>query len=99
MASRCSFRFYKDFKALQVHDTSLIRCHIFYNHQYIYFRLQKAGATKSLFSKEALEFIYQASEGIPRRINSICDLCLLDASNAQIALINSAIAKKVIQEV
>ena len=67
--------------------------------KYIYFRLQKAGATKSLFSKEALEFIYQASEGIPRRINSICDLCLLDASNAQIALINSAIAKKVIQEV
>ena len=31
MASRCNLRFYKAFKALQVHDTSLIRCQIFCN--------------------------------------------------------------------
>ena len=33
MASRCNLRFYKPFKALYVHDTSLIRGHSFYNPQ------------------------------------------------------------------
>ncbi|MFQ5691532.1 MAG: ExeA family protein [Nitrospinota bacterium] len=66
---------------------------------YIFFRLKKAGLEQNLFSKEALELIFQASGGLPRQINTICDLCLLDAFNAGASMINSAVVKKVIQEI
>lgn len=46
--------------------------------RYIYHRLNVAGARGSLeFTKPAIELIYKSSEGIPRRINAICDQSLL----------------------
>jgi len=45
--------------------------------QYISFRTSKAGAKRELFSTGAAREIYYLAEGIPRRINTICDLCLL----------------------
>lgn len=46
--------------------------------RYIYHRLNVAGARGSLeFSKPAIALIYKASQGIPRRINAICDQSLL----------------------
>jgi general secretion pathway protein A len=45
--------------------------------QYISFRTKKAGAKRELFSTGAAREIYYLAEGIPRRINSICDLSLL----------------------
>ncbi|MBI2880790.1 MAG: AAA family ATPase [Candidatus Tectomicrobia bacterium] len=66
---------------------------------YIFFRLKKAGLEQNLFSKEALDLIFQSSGGIPRWINTICDLCLLDAANAKADFIDSAVVKKVIREI
>lgn len=43
---------------------------------YINHRMQTAGATK-LFDRSACETIWELSQGIPRRINQICDLSLL----------------------
>jgi general secretion pathway protein A len=45
--------------------------------EYIAHRLKAAGATRDIFSAEALETAYQLSAGIPRRINRLCDLALL----------------------
>ena len=46
--------------------------------QYIYHRLNRAGATKaSIFTEEALGIIHQASKGNPRLINVLCDHALL----------------------
>jgi len=46
--------------------------------QYVIFRLQKAGAKRLLFSQEALRFVWRHSRGLPRQINNLCDLCLLE---------------------
>lgn len=44
---------------------------------YVDFRTQVAGGQKPLFTSEAKAMVHQASEGIPRRINTLCDLALL----------------------
>lgn len=46
---------------------------------YIEHRLSVAKAPRPLFSQDALKDIYSFSEGIPRRINNLCDLALLVA--------------------
>ena len=45
--------------------------------EYILHRLSVAGAKKAIFDEEVLREIYRSSEGVPRRINTICDLALL----------------------
>jgi type II secretory pathway predicted ATPase ExeA len=45
--------------------------------RYITFRQQKAGAKKSVFTSVAVERIYEITEGVPRKINNLCDLSLL----------------------
>ena len=44
---------------------------------YVQTRLKKAGADRSLFNEDALDALYQASNGVPRNINNICDVALL----------------------
>ena len=45
--------------------------------EYVSFRTKKAGANRQIFSEAAIERIYHVSQGIPRRINNICDVSLL----------------------
>ena len=44
---------------------------------YIEHRLAVAGSTKSIFAQPALEAIHRHTQGLPRRINRLCDLALL----------------------
>jgi len=44
---------------------------------YVLFRLTVAGVKEQLFTEDALNLVYERSDGIPRRINTICDLALL----------------------
>ncbi len=44
---------------------------------YITHRLMVAGRQGPIFTKEAMEAIWYDSGGIPRRINRLCDICLL----------------------
>jgi len=46
--------------------------------QYVIFRLEKAGAKRPLFSQEALRSVWRHARGVPRQINNLCDLCLLE---------------------
>lgn len=45
--------------------------------EYILHRLKVAGLEKPLFQPDVVEIIHQTAGGIPRRINHICDLCLM----------------------
>ncbi len=45
--------------------------------EYVNRRLEVAGRSEPLFSDDALNLIHQATGGIPRRINHICDACLM----------------------
>lgn len=47
--------------------------------QYIVTRLKIAGTTKAIFPPESIRLIHQASGGIPRLINLICENCLIFA--------------------
>lgn len=44
---------------------------------YILHRIKRAGVTASLFAPEALDWIVSHAEGIPRKINMICDNALV----------------------
>lgn len=44
---------------------------------YIQHRLTAAGAKRTIFDASAVETVYQLTNGIPRRINRLCDLALL----------------------
>ncbi len=44
---------------------------------YVGHRLRIAGASRDFFTEDALEAVHNLSQGVPRRINRLCDLALL----------------------
>jgi len=50
---------------------------------YIATRLEVAGATWRIFPAETCKKIYNATRGIPRLINVLCDLCLVHAFSSE----------------
>ncbi len=59
--------------------------------EYIIHRLKVAGRFDEVFTDEVIAEIYQASGGIPRRINYTCDLCLMTGFARQQQKIDRAI--------
>ncbi len=57
---------------------------------YITHRLQAAGATRAIFADDALQLAQHLADGIPRRINRLCDLALLVGFAAQQHTIDAA---------
>lgn len=55
--------------------------------EYVLHRLSVAGRIEELYTEEALNLIYHASQGIPRRINNICDHTLLLGYSDRLSLI------------
>jgi len=45
--------------------------------RYIDFRQKKAGRRENAFTQEAVKRIYESTQGVPRKINNLCDLSLL----------------------
>lgn len=66
---------------------------------YIRHRLKVAGASRPLFSTTAIEDISIYSEGIPRRINVICDHCLLTGYIEEKSVISSKIVSECIKDI
>jgi len=64
--------------------------------EYIIHRLGVAGSSKGIFGEETHRLIYEASEGIPRRINNICDMCLLVGFGMRADAIDEGIVRDVI---
>jgi len=61
---------------------------------YISYRLKIVRRIEPVFTEDAIKLIYENSGGIPRRINRLCDLCLLAGFAKQTKIID----KKIVQE-
>lgn len=63
--------------------------------EYILHRLSVGGATRQIFADEAFKEIYFCAVGIPRRINTICDLALLVGFGSGLSLIDKKTITKI----
>ncbi|MBN1793349.1 MAG: AAA family ATPase [Candidatus Omnitrophica bacterium] len=80
-----------------------IRCHLdkFKKNEtqgYIQHRLKVAGREDSIFTKDAFDFIHDHSGGIPRRINTICDLSLLTGFGKKSETIDAELVKSTTEQ-
>ena len=87
----------------QLHQRMAVRYHLMAlddreTREYVKHRLKVAGASKKVFSDETIKLIYEASQGIPRRINNICDMCLLAGFGARLEIIESQVVNDVIND-
>jgi general secretion pathway protein A len=67
-------------------------------HSYVAERLRIAGATRPLFSNEALDLVHRYSRGIPRIINLVCEHALIVGYVEQIQQITPSIVEGVAAE-
>ncbi|WP_078085465.1 ExeA family protein [Microbulbifer mangrovi] len=63
---------------------------------YIEFRLSVAGRKKPLFTREACKAVGRFSEGVPRRINILCDTALIYGMSYDRRIIDEPIIQEVI---
>lgn len=66
--------------------------------QYIRHRLKVAGRQKELFSEGAIGMIAQASKGVPRTINILCDMVLVYGYSAEAGIIGTDLVDEVLQD-
>lgn len=66
---------------------------------YIKGKLQGAKSTMNIFNENALEGIINASNGIPRVINKICNSCLLIANSKNVNTIDADIVMNAVNEI
>jgi type II secretory pathway predicted ATPase ExeA len=65
---------------------------------YIVHRLKWAGATRGIFSREAIQVLYEFAEGLPLRINNLCDRSLLLGLMRQARMVDSKIVRDAIED-
>jgi type II secretory pathway predicted ATPase ExeA len=63
---------------------------------YIEFRLKKAGATRRIFTDDAIALIQRETEGVPRNINNLCDICLFEGWKRKVREIDAATVKEIL---
>ena len=61
---------------------------------YVLLRLSTVGLPADTFSPEALHYIFQACQGVPRRINNLCSLALLKAKSKKLRVIDADFLKQ-----
>lgn len=65
---------------------------------YIKHRLKLAGASRMLFTQEAVQTVHRASSGIPRLINTLCDNALFEGFLSRVNPITARIVEGVVAE-
>lgn len=65
---------------------------------YIAHRMKVAGGDSAVFAPEAVRLIAAASDGIPRLVNTLCDLCLVYGFSAERARIDGATVRSVLRD-
>lgn len=66
--------------------------------EYINHRLVVAGAKSEIFNKEAINAVYEYSQGLPRKINNICDMNLLIGFGQEAKLIGRELVESVAKD-
>ena len=64
--------------------------------KYILYRLDSASGNPDIVNEDAITTIFNASFGIPRRINNICDLALMTGARRNLKTVDSALVNMVI---
>ena len=59
---------------------------------------KKAGRSENVFSKLAIKKIFEYSDGVPRKINNLCDLSLLIGFSTNKKMIDSKIVENIIND-
>ncbi len=60
---------------------------------YIDFRLKRAGATRPIFTPDAIKQIYSETGGTPRTVNTLADLCLFEGARHHAKEIDASMVK------
>ncbi len=66
--------------------------------KYVTHRLRHVGGTGEEFTQEAIEKIYEESEGVPRVVNKLCDLALVYASSEGDEKVDVGTVKELIRD-
>ena len=64
-------------------------------HAYIAHRLKVVGAAREIFTPDACDVIFDASRGLPRVVNQLCDTALVYAFANDLAIVDTALAIQV----
>jgi general secretion pathway protein A len=64
---------------------------------YIHHRVKVAGGKPEIFSSQSIDIIADKSAGIPRRINTICDLCLLQGMGMKKKNVDEEVVNSVVK--
>ena len=67
--------------------------------RYVLFRLKSSGACRGIFTREAVQLIYDFSGGIPLRINNLCDRALLMGVMHNAGRVDSRIVREAIEDI
>jgi type II secretory pathway predicted ATPase ExeA len=65
---------------------------------YIQYRVTRAGGSADLFSEDACRTVYRCSDGIPRLINGICDICLVYGYSDKNPVITPELVREVVKD-
>ncbi|CAG0938054.1 hypothetical protein GPROT2_00131 [Gammaproteobacteria bacterium] len=65
---------------------------------YIAHRMKVAGGSPEVFAPEAVRLIAAASDGIPRLVNTLCDLCLVYGFSQEHGRIDGATVRSVLRD-
>jgi len=65
---------------------------------YVVHRLKCAGASRGIFSREAVEALYKYTGGIPLRINNLCDRSLLIGLMRKARIVDSKVVQDAIED-
>ncbi|MGW8179637.1 MAG: ExeA family protein, partial [bacterium] len=84
----------------QLDQRVAVKCHLHrFDHgntaNYVQHRLKVAGSERGLFQLEVLYQIHKMSNGVPRRINNIADMCLLEGANRKAQVVDERILKSI----
>jgi len=66
--------------------------------RYIAHRLRVAGGKPGMFSRQAAEAIFRASNGVPRLVNQLCDLCMTYAFAGGTTQVRGATVQQVLDD-
>lgn len=65
---------------------------------YVKHRLRIAGGAEDLFEKESFPLIFEFTDGVPRKINNLCDLCLFEGFGRGVNRIGGRLVKQVMAD-
>lgn len=65
---------------------------------YIHHRLKVAGAQAELFSPEAMRLVHEATRGVPRLVNQLCDLALVYAFSGNRQFVTGATVQQILDD-